>query len=396
MTQPSSSGCVATCDGSVDDVLRTRFTERFGLSHPIMSAPMALHSGGHLAAAVSEAGALGSFGGVHPSGDPGWIRSEVATVRATTQRPFAIGFITNLIPFVEPLFEATLAVSPAAVALSFGDARPWAERCRAVGVPVICQVQTVADADLAVEAEADVLVVQGNEAGGHTGPLGLLPLLSAVVARHPRMPVLAAGGIAEGRALAAALAAGADGAWMGTAFLATPEAVEVTEEHKQLIVESDGADTVFTRVYDILHGYPWPDGIGERVRRNRFTDRWTDRESELELRKEEFADVGLPGAEGSVRNIETREVIYGQSARFVHRVRPAAEIVRSVCEEAEQLLADRPGSLLSSARDRPSRVIRPATQVNGWLAPDGVTWISCRVAVGTKRSPRTSSSSSAE
>ena len=284
---------------------------------------------------------------MHPSGDPEWIRSEIGNVRATTQRPFVIGFITDFIPFVEPLFEATLAESPAAVALSFGDPRPWVSRCRAAGVRVICQVQTVGDADLAVAAGADVLVAQGNEAGGHTGSMGLLPLLSAVVARHAGLPVLAAGGIAEGRALAAALAAGADGAWMGTAFLATPEAIEVSDEHKRLIVDSDGSDTVFTRTYDILHGYPWPVGIGERVRRNRFTDRWTDREAELDQRKGEFADLGLPGGGGFDEDLEEREVIYGQSARFVDCVRPAAEIVRSVCDEAERVLADRSRSLLS-------------------------------------------------
>jgi nitronate monooxygenase len=308
---------------------------------------MALHSGGRLAGAVSEAGALGSFGGVHPSAGPEWLSSEVAVVRATTRGPFAIGFITDFIPFVEPLFEAALAESPAAVALSFGDPTPWAARCKTADVAVICQVQTVAGAELAVAAGADVLVAQGNEAGGHTGSTGLLSLLASVVARHPEVPVLAAGGIAEGRGLAAALTAGADGVWMGTAFLATPEAVEVDDEHKRLIVESDGSDTVFTRAYDILHGYPWPEGIGERVRRNRFTEEWSGREAELSERRAELADPGLPGAGESDQDLGSREVIYGPSAGFVDRIRPAAEIVRSVCEEAERILLDRPRYLLS-------------------------------------------------
>ena len=147
-----------------------------------------------------------------------------------------------------------MAESPAAIALSFADPAPWIGRCKAAGARVICQVQTYEDADLAIAAGADVLVAQGNEAGGHTGSMGLLPLLVGVVARYPDVPVLAAGGIADGRTLAAALTAGADGAWLGTAFLATPEAVEVHEIHKRLIVESDGTDTVFTRAYDIVVG----------------------------------------------------------------------------------------------------------------------------------------------
>src|SRR5665811_2431556 len=99
-------------------MLRTRFTEMFGLTHPVMSAPMALHSGGTLAAAVSAAGGLGSFGGIHPSKGPDWIEAEVATIRASTDRPFAVGFITHFLPFAAPLFEAALAARPAAVALS--------------------------------------------------------------------------------------------------------------------------------------------------------------------------------------------------------------------------------------------------------------------------------------
>jgi len=327
-------------------MLQTRFTQMFGLSHPVMSAPMALHSGGTLAAAVSVAGGLGSFGGIHRTIDPDWIRSEIATIRASTDQPFAVGFISDFIPFVEPLFEATLAERPAAVALSFGDPSPWIGRCKAVGARVICQVQNYEHAALAVTGGADVLVAQGTEAGGHTGTMSLLPLLAGVAARFPDVPVLAAGGIATGRTLAAALTAGADGAWLGTAFLATPEAVEVDDVHKRLIVESDGADTVFTRAYDIIAGLPWPGGIGERVRRNRFTDEWNDRQAELEGRRTELVEDRAASPSETPEDPETREVLYGQSAGFVNEVRPAAEVVRMVSEEAELILRSRPQSLL--------------------------------------------------
>lgn len=327
-------------------MLRTRFTEMFGLTHPLMSAPMALHSGGTLAAAVTAAGGLGSFGGVRPGG-PDWIRAEIAAIRAVTDGPFGVGFITPFLPFTAPLFEAALAEGAPVVAFSFADPRPWIDQARAAGARVMCQVQSHQDAAVAVDAGADVLVAQGTEAGGHTGTMSLLPFLAGVVARYPDTPVLAAGGIADGRTLAAALTAGADGAWLGTAFLATPEAVEVHAIHKRLIVESDGADTVFTRAYDIVSGLPWPSAIGERVRRNRFTDEWAEREPELRARREEFAPP--PGTNPFERapDPDSGEVIYGQSAGLVNAVRPAAEVVRRVSEEAEAILRSRPGSLLA-------------------------------------------------
>ena len=327
-------------------MITTRFTEMFGLRHPVMSAPMAMHSGGTLAAAVSEAGGLGSFGGVHPSGGPAWIEAEVARIRARTDHPFAVGFITPFLAFTEPLFDATLAQRPAVVAFSFGDPAPWADRCREAGARVMCQVQTYDGAAEAVDAGADVLVVQGTEAGGHTGTMSLLPFLAGVVDRYPDVPVLAAGGVADGRTLAAALMAGADGAWMGTAFLATPEAVEVHQVHKDLIVASDGGDTVFTRAYDIVSGLPWPAAIGERVRRNAFTDEWAGREDELRQRREEVA-AAEPRQFDGPPDPGRAAVLYGQSARFVEAVRPAAEVLTRVCDEAEGILRSRPSSVLS-------------------------------------------------
>lgn len=325
-------------------MLQTRFTEMFGLRHPVMSAPMAMHSGGTLAAAVSAAGGLGSFGGTNPKG-PAWIEAEVATIRARTDRPFAIGLITPFLPFTGPLFDATLAAAPAAVVLSFSDPKPWVGQAAEAGARTICQVQTMQDADLAVEAGTDVLVVQATEAGGHTGTMGLLPFLSAVATRHPGVPLLAAGGITGGRALAGAMTAGADGAVLGTAFLATPEAVEVPDVLKKLIVESDGSDTVLTRAYDIISGLPWPAGITERVRRNRFTDEWAEREAELRQRREE-----LGGANAAIvddPDPETDQMLYGQGAGSIDEIRPAAEVLERICSEAEEILRSRPPSLLA-------------------------------------------------
>jgi nitronate monooxygenase len=194
----------------------------FGLRYPVMSAPMTLHCNATLAGAVSAAGGLGSLAGLHPAKGPEWAREEIAAVRATTEAPFAVGFISNLIGFVEPLFEAALDEHPPLMALSFGDPTPWIERCKAAGARVMCQVQTYKDADRAVGAGADLLVAQGNEAGGHTGTMGLLPFLTGVVTRHPDIPVLAAGGIGDGATLAAALMAGADARGWGLPFWLPP------------------------------------------------------------------------------------------------------------------------------------------------------------------------------
>ncbi|MEU9056964.1 nitronate monooxygenase [Streptomyces sp. NPDC048384] len=328
-------------------MLRTRFTDMFGLAYPVMSAPMALHSGGTLAAAVSAAGGLGSFGGTHPWQGPDWIRAEIATIRATTDRPFGVGFITPFLPFTEPLFDATLEERPEIVALSFADPQPWLTRAKDAGARVVCQIQNYEDAELAVAAGADILVAQGTEAGGHTGSMGLLPFLAGIVRRYPDVPVLAAGGIADGRTLAAVLTAGADGAWLGTAFLATPEAVEVHDLHKRLIVESDGSDTVWTRAYDIVSGLPWPTAIGARVRRNRFTDEWSGREETLRDRKEEFAPPEGVNPFEAPPDPDTGQIPYGQSAAFVDAVRPASDVVRAISDEAEAILNSRPRSLLS-------------------------------------------------
>lgn len=324
-------------------MLSTRFTDRFGLRHPIMSAPMALHSGGGIAAAVSGAGGLGTFGGITTAG-PDWVTEQAELVRARTDAAFGIGFITAFLDFAEPLFEAALATQPHVIVLSFGDPGPWIGRARSAGSRVICQVQSSADADRAVEQGADALIVQGNEAGGHTGHMALLPLLSTVTRGHPDVPVIAAGGIGDGATLAAVLAAGADGALLGTAFLATTDLVEVHDHFKDAILESDGTDTVFTTAWDTLGGLPWPAGIGERVRANSFTDAWHGRDAEIAQQRSDLAQRF--GYAPTVPDPATDHLPYGSSAGLVDRIRPAAELVDTICADAEERLRALTGSLL--------------------------------------------------
>lgn len=329
-------------------MLLTRITERLGIRYPVMSAPMSLHSGGRLAAAVSKAGGLGMFGGVTPAG-PDWVREQIRYVRSQTDKPFGVGFITNFIPAFPENLEVVLKEQVSVVAFSFGDPQPYLARAKEGDATVLCQVQTLEGAKQAVDAGADALVAQGNEAGGHTGTMNLLPFLARVVEAFPNVPVLAAGGIATGRTLAAALAAGADGAWVGTAFLATPEAVEVPDSYKERIVASDGEDTVFTEVFDIMESYvygipPWPEGIAGRAYNNTFAQEWHGREAELRERAADLAPAYTQALER--RDPDVAGVLMGQSAAFVSAVRPAADVLHEICDDAERILRTRSTALL--------------------------------------------------
>ena len=316
-------------------MLQTRFSELLGLTCPVMSAPMSNHSGGRLAAAVSQAGGLGTFGGSNGWGAD-WLRQQIAFVRSQTDRPFGVGFITQLIEPDPVNFEIALEEKVPAIIFSFTDPQPWPERAKAAGAITICQVQSVKLAELAVAAGADALLAQGNEAGGHTGQMNLLPLLVELVERYPEIPVLAAGGITGGRALAAVLAAGAQGASLGTAMLATPEAVEAPEAFKERIVLSDGQDTAFTRLYDLLGDTPWPEGIAGRVYRNRLVREWDGRDAEVLAHREELATDAAAARAG--QDPELASVYMGQGAGRVRAIRPAAEVVKEICAAAEETL----------------------------------------------------------
>ena len=316
-------------------MLRTRFTDLLKLDYPVLSAPMSNHSGGRLAAAVSRAGGLGAFGGSNGFG-PDWCRQQIDLIRAQTDRPFGVGFITQLIAGNPQNFEIALSAGVPVVIFSFVDPRPWLGRARDAGAVAICQVQSPEGAELAVDAGADVLLAQGNEAGGHTGEMNLLPLLVELVERYPHIPVLAAGGITSGRALAGALAAGAEGASIGTALLATPEAVEVPQSFKEQILLSGGQDTVFTRFYDLLGNDPWPEPIAGRVYRNRLVREWDGRDAEVLANREELAsDV----AAGRARHDpEVASVYMGQGAGQVNAIRPAADVIADICQGAADIL----------------------------------------------------------
>ena len=318
-------------------MLRTRFSKLLNLDYPVMSAPMSNHSGGQLATAVTLAGGLGTFGGTNDLG-PEWLREQIALIRGQSDRPFGVGFITQLIEYNTTNIEIALEERVPVFIFSFADPDPWLGRAKDAGAVTICQVQSLELAQLAVDGGADVLLAQGNEAGGHTGEVNLLPLLVDLVERYPNLPVLAAGGITTGRALAGAMGAGAEGASLGTALLATPEAVEVPETFKEQIVLSDGQDTIFTRLYDLLGTRPWPDRIAGRVYRNRLVREWDGRDAEILAHREELAsDVAAARAR---QDPEASAVYMGQGAGHVNAIRPASDVVRDICEGAESILRE--------------------------------------------------------
>jgi nitronate monooxygenase len=319
-------------------VLTTPFTRAFGVRHPIIQAGMASDCGWRMASAVSNAGGLGTIGSI--GRNPDGIRDEIRRCRAETDQPFAVNIATfNWAPFADDVLEATLAEKVPAVTLSFGDVTAAIRRARAAGVRVMVQVQTVADARQVLAEGVDLLIVQGHEAGGHTGTRGTLSFAAQAIAIAGETPVAVAGGIATGRGLAAVLAMGASAAVMGTRFKATPEfgPASFDAEQKAAIIASDGDNTVHDAITDIAIAMTWPDGIAGRVIRNHFTEEWLGRQAELRT-----AVAAIPERFGwTTQNNQAPDTVLnwaGESAGLVDRVRPAAEIVTETAAEAEELL----------------------------------------------------------
>jgi nitronate monooxygenase len=311
--------------------IRNRLTRTLEIEHPVLLAPMDIVSSGRLAAAVSHAGGLGLLGGGYGDGD--WINQ--AWAQAGNAR-IGCGFITWSLAQRPDLLDGVLARRPAAVMLSFGDPHPFAPAIHASGARLICQVQTVAQAHEAASAGADVIVAQGTEAGGHGQSQPLLTLLPQVVDACPDVPVVAAGGIADGRGLAAAMMLGAEGVLMGTRFYASQEA-EGADEAKRRIVAAKGGQTVRSIVFDLSRQNRWPDPYTGRVLRNAHTERWLGREAELEAKADEVArDYAAARARG---DFDVAGVIVGEACSLIHDIPTAGEIVERVVAQAERLLA---------------------------------------------------------
>jgi nitronate monooxygenase len=314
---------------------RTPLTDLLGIRHPIVLAPMGATSGGALAAAVSNAGGLGLIGVGYA--DAEWIDKEFDAAGNTA---VGIGFITWDLAKTPKRLDAALARQPKAVMLSFGDAAPFVRSIKDSGATLIMQVQSLAMAREAKRLGADIIVAQGVEAGGHGGDpnngRSTLPFVPAVVDAVAPVPVLAAGGIADGRGLAAALALGASGVLIGTRFIAASESLSHANV-KQRIAAAGGDDTLRTRVFDIGRAIDWPEEYTGRALANDFSGRWHGRESalrdNLEAERTRYFAAAGKGDTG------TMVVWAGEGLDLIKDVEPAAKILERLVTEAEAALA---------------------------------------------------------
>lgn len=313
-------------------MISTPWSRSVGLTAPILNAPMGGVAGSALATAVSHAGGLGMIG----MGSAGSVESLRAQLRALGQldRPFGIGLLGWAVETEPQLLSVALDARPTLVSVSFGDDWGWIRRTHDAGVLAVTQVFDVRGALRAVEAGVDVVVARGLEGGGHGEfRVGTLPLLAGILDRV-EVPVIAAGGIASGRGLAAVLAAGAAAAWVGTAFSVCPESM-LTDGAREAVLNATDTDTVTTRVFDIAAGYPWPRHQPERVLRNAFSDRWDGHEDDLRRDAAAVADLAQAVESG---DFQVAPVNAGQGVSSITAVSTAADLIQQLCADAEALL----------------------------------------------------------
>lgn len=308
----------------------TRLTDRFGIEHPVVLAPMDDVADARLASAVSAAGGLGLLGGGYADAD--W---SAPTVRPGVRRGGM--WIHHLDPEGKRARPgARTGTRPGRALLSFGDPAPYAPRIRAAGVPLICQVHNIRQAARAIEVGADVIVAQGGEAGGHgegrRSTFTLVPeVVDLVAGTAPQILVLAAGGVTDGRGLAASLALGADGVLVGTRFWAAGEAA-ISRAAQRHALQVGGDDTIRQHVYDIVRGKRWPSAYSGRVLRNDFVDKWHRREAELAQHLDQARSEYQSGV--AAEDYRTANLIVGEGIGQVRSVESVADIIESMVAQA--------------------------------------------------------------
>ena len=323
--------------------IHTSLCDLFGIEHPVLLAPMAGVSGGALAAAVSRAGGLGLIGGGY--GDADWLAREFD---AAGDARVGVGFITWSLARQPHLLDLVLDRAPAALMLSFGDFQPFLAKIRDGQTKLIVQVQTLDQARKALDAGVDAIVAQGTEAGGHGGTRATLPFVPAVVDIAKEIPVIAAGGIADGRGLAAALALGASGVLCGTAFFASDESL-ASGNAKQAAVDGSGDDTERSSVFDMARGLDWPADWNIRTMSNSFTDRWS---SDIGgLRQNLAGEQARFEAARAADDIDIAPVIVGEAADLIRAIDPAQDTLHRMIAQAEDHLR------------RISRLVEPNSKV---------------------------------
>jgi nitronate monooxygenase len=321
--------------------LKTPLTDALNVEQPVVLAAMDIVADARLVRAVAEAGGYGFLGGGY--GDEAWLRRELALLQPwarETGRRFGVGFITWSLAGQPQLLDIALDARPSAVWLSFGDVAPFAARIKASGARLVCQVQTEAMARAALDSGADMLVAQGSEAGGHGVSRGTLALVPALVdMAGPAVPVIAAGGIADGRGLAAALMLGAAGVALGTRLYATEEAAGF-DAAKQRIVAASGDDSLRGIVFDMSRKNVWPAPYTGRCLLNEHLRRWSGRELEL-LREqtqvaERYAEARAAG------DFDTAAVIAGEASGLIHDLPSVSQLMQRLVGEAAASLRRAP------------------------------------------------------
>ncbi|MBY5978563.1 nitronate monooxygenase [Phaeobacter italicus] len=319
--------------------MKTRLTEALGITCPVIQAPMAFAAGGALASAVSGAGGLGMIGGAY--GDAEWIEQQFGIAAGAR---VGCGLITWKLAQQPQLLDLVLAHDPAAVFLSFGNPEQFAPAIRNAGVPLICQVQTWRDARQALECGVDIIVAQGADAGGHgeaRGTFALVPEIADEIARQNSQALLcAAGGVTDGRGLAAALMLGADGAVIGTRFWASYEALV----HPRILdraLRATGDDTIRTKVVDVVRGFDWPGRYNGRVLRNPFIRKWHGSEDALKLEVGVEAVKWAAAQEAGEPDVAT--AFAGEGIGLIRSAAPASDILAQLVADAQRCLAGATG-----------------------------------------------------
>jgi NAD(P)H-dependent flavin oxidoreductase YrpB (nitropropane dioxygenase family) len=323
-------------------MIHTRICDLLGIPHPIVLGGMGGATTAPLVAAVSNAGGFGTLG--TSAFDAAQLDTEIGAIRERTDKPFGINHL--LFQIREDMFSVTLRARPALVAFAWArkdqDLREYFKRAHDAGCKVMHMTGEVPEALRAADAGADVLVAQGTEAGGHVGWMASLPLVPMMVKAVAPLPVLCAGGIADGRGLAAALALGAEGALLGTRLLATTEA-PLHPNFKQAIVKSDGHDTVLTEIPDLASQRVWP-GAMSRAQRNKFIERWAGREWAI---RQNASEIGKQvAAARAAGDIDNATLSFGQDAGLIDSIKNVKEVVQDIVAEAEEIIGGRLPKLL--------------------------------------------------
>lgn len=311
--------------------MRTWLTERFALEIPVVCAPMAGVAGGQLAAAVSSAGGLGMVG-VGDRTTAAWIEAECRIARATG-RAFGIGLQAWAVPLNPGQVEAALSSGASLVSLSYGDYAPLVDQFRSSGMVVATAVGNVNEARKAQASGIDLIIARGCEGGGHgRNDVGTLTLLQTVL-DAVSTPVIAAGGIGSARGLAAVLAAGAVGAWVGTAFTASTESTTTPNARQRLMAAQD-TDTVYTTIFDTASGARWPREFGERALRNEFHGIWEGRDEELSASPDALRTMELARLRDDV---DITCVDAGQGVGMLTSELPAIDILKEFARASDLL-----------------------------------------------------------